>query len=404
MSFALAGFFVPDTPGAVRYGPGLLRCGHCHRQMTVTNHVDDGTPRISCDCAGARAEYGGPSCRHLPGRCLDEFVTTKLLAALAPAAAEVSLRAAEQALTDRAAIEKIWRLRLERAQADVDRARRCYRLAEPENRLVVRALEKDWESALSTQQQLTEDWHRFSRTAPPTLSPDQKAAITAAAADLPALWAAPSTTDADRKEVIRSVIEEITVNVRGRSELVDVTVHWAGGHQEHAVLRRPIQRSEDLSYYPQLTARITALADAGWHPEHIADQLNAEGFAPARGTGPIRQRLVAQILLRTGHPIAHKRQPLPPHPDDAPAEHEWWLPLLAAELGVTTGTIRKWLRARRVTGRQETRHPHRWIVHADPGELAELHAEIARARGRVTRVHPKFADDPAIRDTPAQSA
>jgi hypothetical protein len=265
-------------------------------------------------------------------------------------------------------------------------------------------LEKDWESALSTQQQLTEDWHRFSRTTPPVLSPDQKAAITAAAADLPALWAARSTTDADRKEVIRSVIEEITVNVRGRSELVDVTVHWAGGHQEHAVLRRPIQRSEDLSYYPQLTDRITALADAGWHPEHIADQLNAEGFAPARGTGPIRHRLVAQILLRAGHPIAHKRQPLPSHPDDAPAEHEWWLPLLAAELGVTTGTIRKWLRAGRLTGRQETRHPHRWIVHADPSELAELHAEINRARGRVTRVHPKFADATTIRNTPAQSA
>ena len=57
------------------------------------------------------------------------------------------MRAAEQILADRAGIEKIWRLRLERAQIDVDRARRCYRLAEPENRLVARALEKDWEAA-----------------------------------------------------------------------------------------------------------------------------------------------------------------------------------------------------------------------------------------------------------------
>jgi DNA invertase Pin-like site-specific DNA recombinase len=115
-----------DTPGAVRYGPallaGLLRCGRCRRRMTVTYHVDDGTPRTSYDCTGARAEYGGPACQHLSGRCLDEFVAQQVLAALAPAAAEVSLRAAEQALTDRAAIDKIWRLRLERAQTDVDRA------------------------------------------------------------------------------------------------------------------------------------------------------------------------------------------------------------------------------------------------------------------------------------------
>ena len=71
------------------------------------------------------------------------------------------MRAAERILADRADIEKTWRLRLERAQIDVGQPRRCYRLAEPDNRLVVRALEKDWQAALAAQQQLTEDWHRF---------------------------------------------------------------------------------------------------------------------------------------------------------------------------------------------------------------------------------------------------
>ena len=372
--------------------------------MTVTYHVDNGIPRISYDCTGARAEYGGPACQHMSGRCLDVFVTGQVLAALVPAAAEVSLRAAEQILADRAGIEKIWRLRLERAQIDVDRAQRCYRLTEPENRLVARALEKDWEAALAARQQLTEDWHRFCQNAPPALTTQQKAAITAAAADLPGLWAAPSTTDADRKEVIRAVIDEITIAIRGRSELVDVTVSWAGGQQTHEMIRRPIQRSEDLSYYPHLTERITELASAGWDPGRIADQLNTEGFLPARGAGPIRHRLVTQILHRTGTPITHRRQPLPAHPDDAPGKHEWWLPLLAAELGVTTGTIRKWLHQGRITGRQETRHPHRWIIHADPSALAELRADIDRVRGRTTRVHPKFADDTPNHVTPAQPA
>jgi len=81
-----------DTPGAVRYGPallaGLLRCGRCARRMTVTYHVDNGVPRISYDCTGARAEYGGPACQHLSGRCLDVFVTGQVLAALVPAATE----------------------------------------------------------------------------------------------------------------------------------------------------------------------------------------------------------------------------------------------------------------------------------------------------------------------------
>src|SRR5258708_39745366 len=99
--------------------------------MTVTYHADAGVPRISYDCPGARAEFGGPHCQHVSGACLDAFVTAQVLSALAPAAAEVSIRAAEQGLADRAALEEIWRLRLERARAGLHRALRLYRPAEP---------------------------------------------------------------------------------------------------------------------------------------------------------------------------------------------------------------------------------------------------------------------------------
>jgi hypothetical protein len=49
-------------------------------------------------------------------------------------------------------------------QVAADRARRCYRLAEPENRLVVRRLEADWEAALAAEVRLREDYDRFTRT------------------------------------------------------------------------------------------------------------------------------------------------------------------------------------------------------------------------------------------------
>ena len=69
--------------------------------------------------------------------------------AVAPAALEVSMAAAAQAEDERAALDKLWRQRLERARYAADRARRQYQLAEPENRLVTRQLEADWESALA---------------------------------------------------------------------------------------------------------------------------------------------------------------------------------------------------------------------------------------------------------------
>lgn len=385
-----------DTPGAVRYGPallaGLLRCGNCRRRMTVTYHVDAGKPRISYNCGGARAEYGGPVCQRMSGRCIDLAVTDAVLQALTPAAIEVSLHAIAQVHTERQCLEQLWKLRLERAQITVDHARRCYQAVEPENRLDARQLEAGWEQALHEQRALIEEHNRFQHSTPATLTPEQQQVITAAAADLPRLWHAVTTTDTDRKQVIRSVLDEVTVTARGRTELVDLTLTWAGGHTTRLLARRPLQRLEDLSYYPQLAARVGELSDAGMTAEAIVIHLRDEGFRPARDDRDIGWRAVEQILLRTGHTINHRHQPRRVHPGQAPRNDEWWLADLAAELGVTIGTIHRWRQQGRLTGRQETYPPHRWILHADPTELADLRTYLNRVRGRTTRVHPRFAD------------
>jgi hypothetical protein len=160
-----------DTPGVVRAGSallsGLARCGRCGRRMTVRYHVRRQTTQPEYVCARQLTGYGAEGrCQALAGACVDALVAEQLLSALAPAAVEVSLRAAEQVAAERAELERIWQQRLERAQIAADRARRCYRLAEPENRLVVRQLEADWEAALAAQQQLREDYDRFTRTRP----------------------------------------------------------------------------------------------------------------------------------------------------------------------------------------------------------------------------------------------
>jgi DNA invertase Pin-like site-specific DNA recombinase len=386
-----------EVPGAVRYGPallaGLLRCARCGRRMTVSYHADAGKPRVSYDCTGARAEWGGPHCQHLSGRCLDEFITGQVLAALSPAAVEVSIEAARQAAADRAAAGKIWHQRRERARLAADRARRCYQLAEPENRLVVRQLEKDWNDALAAQRDLEEQWHRFQRQAPGQLTGHDQERIRQAACDLHRLWEAPGVTHAERKEVIRAVLDEVTVGTRGTSELVDVRLHWAGGTTTSGIVRRPIQYFENLSYYPQLEQRVLDLAGQGRHPDDIAAQLNRDGFRSARGDGPIRHRVIDQVLRRNGHSIPYRRPPRPADPAQAPREDEWRLPELAARLGCTTGTIRKWLREGHLTGRQETRPPYRWILLAPPAKITELHSRLERARGRQTRVHPRFASE-----------
>ncbi len=67
------------------------------------------------------------------------------LAALAPAGLEASLRAAEQFEADHDAALAQWRRQVERARYEAQRAERRYRAVDPDNRLVARGLEAEWE-------------------------------------------------------------------------------------------------------------------------------------------------------------------------------------------------------------------------------------------------------------------
>lgn len=385
-----------EQPGAVRRGTallsGLVHCGRCGTRMTVRYHARDGVKTPDYGCARALTDYGGPLCQRMAGRGIDTFVTEQVLAALAPAALEVSLHAAEQIEADRARVDRIWRQRLERAQIAADRARRCYRLAEPENRLVVRQLEHDWEHALAAQQQLREDYERFTAARPATLTRAEREAITAKAADVPALWRAESTTDADRKELIRAVLEKVTIAIVGESEQVTCTLTWAGGHTTTGTAIRAVRTLEQLSYYPQLVARIRELAQQGHRARPIARILAAEGFRPAKGSDTIGVRAIEHLLEQLGFPPNRRRRAAAP-PGEEPGPEEWWLDDLATELGMPPITLHAWASKGWVQGRRLSVPPHRWILHADPDELAALRERRARPPGWYTHRYWQNAPD-----------
>ena len=300
-------------------------------------------------------------------------------------AASLALRAAEQVTAERAELEQLWAQRLERATIAVDRARRCYRLAEPENRLVVRRLEADWEAALAAEVRLREDYDRVARTRPQPLTPAQQQAITALAGDIPGLWAAPTTTDADRKQLIRALVDQVTITVAGSSERVAVQITWAGGRTTRGQAIRPVARLDQLSSYPQLRERVRQLAERGHRAQAIANRLHAEGFRPAKGHDRIGVSAITQLLHQLGYPRAFTRDRITPPPGEEPGPHEWWLDDLAAELAMPPITLHSWLRRGWVSAHQESRRPYRWIIHADPHQLAELHQRRSRPPGWYTR-------------------
>ncbi len=301
-----------------------------------------------------------------------------MLHALEPAALELSLQAEADVHRERQRLHQHWQKQLERAQYEVDRAERQYQTVEPENRLVARTLEQRWEEALRQQRELQEEYERHMRDEPAQLNDHERSRIRALAGDMPALWHAPATLPAERKEIIRCLVEKVVVQVKKDSEFVDATIHWQGGFTSQHEIVRPLRCYASLRDFEQLSQRLVDMRKEGLNGEEMADKLNQEGFAPPRRSGPFNKEVVRQLLCRYG--LSNEKTCMPPL-----AAHEWWLPDLARELKMPAAKLRLWLERGWLHGRQ-TPAQHLWIVWADRDEVRRLRKLVARSALGVTRL------------------
>ena len=142
-----------------------------------------GRPRYECVSHLGRGEPR--TCPGLGRGALDELVADQVLHVLTPAGLDLSLRAAEDIEAERARLDAHWRAELERVAYEARLAERSYRAVDPENRLVARTLERQWEQALRGEREVREEYDRFLHDSPRRLTPEELGRIRGLATDIP---------------------------------------------------------------------------------------------------------------------------------------------------------------------------------------------------------------------------
>src|SRR5579871_675016 len=374
----------PDSPGSVRQGTallaGLLVCGRCGSRLRVCYK---GGKKSYYSCLHHYHDPNHPRCPGLGAGAIDHCVAEQVLHALEPAALALSLQALHDLEEERRRLDHHWQQCLQRARYEAERAERQYHSVEPENRLVARTLEQRWEEALQAQRQVQEEYERLVHAQPIRLTAAERSRVQALAQDIPALWHAPQTTPADKKEMIRCVVDRVVVTLAEASVEVDVAIHWKGGHVTQHRCRRGVRSYADLPNREELLQRVIHWRQHGCTAAAIAAKLTEEGFRSPRGRATFTTEMALDLLHACGLRGEHQQA-------DLLETQEWRAPDLARAVGIGRKRINVWIQRGWVHARRTPIYKH-WLVWADARELRRL-----RKLAAAIQAAPSGRPDPTL--------
>lgn len=364
-----------DKHGVPRKGQALLQgiivCGRCGARMRLhySGHQGDYPVYV---CAYAQSEYNAPRCQEVRALDLDAQVEHLLLAALAPDQIEMALATLDQLEREQTTLHKHWQLRQERAAYEAERARRQYDSVEPENRLVARTLEKQWEEKLRAQEQIEQEYRRWVEQHPLDVTPVQQQEILALGEDLPKLWHASTTTAADRKQILRAVIQEVIVDQHQARGQVWFQVNWQTGAVSEHWYKRRVSSYDNHADLELIEERVRQLHAQQKMDKEIAEVLNTEGFRTTLGQ-LFNGNAIWLLRKRWNLPSVNPTGSNPTQWDDGAYSVEG----LAALLDVFPGTVYQWLRKGRISGRQLGKGTP-WKLYLSQDDIDTLRQQIRR--------------------------
>ena len=342
-----------DRPGAAKRGSGLLagllRCRRCGRKLMVA-YTGNGPFVLRYVCHRSALDNGEPPCITFSGLSLDEAISREIMTVLEPAAIEAAVLATEQEKLQQDEILCALKRELEAAQYTARRAEKQYDTTDPDNRLVASELERRWNEALQKVQQIEARIEQSVRGRE-VVTPAIREEFEKLAGDLEVVWRHPETDARLKKRIVRTLIEEVMVEVDPQAGEIIAVIHWKGGvHTELRIARR--RRGYSRAHTPQEIVDAIRVLVRICSDDVIAGALTRSGLVTGMGNRWTRERVTS---LRSHHDI-------PPYNADR-RRAEGWLTLTEAADQLQMSGITLRLAIER--GEIEAEHPlanGRWVI------------------------------------------
>ena len=335
--------------GVPRHGAALLQgivyCGRCGHKMMV--QYKGGNEYL---CNYLRGQPQAPVCQRVPADPVDQQVVAAFFEALAPAELDLYEHALAQRRQQQQEVDRAQQYALQRLEYEADRARHRYEQVDPAYRLVAAELERRWEAALQALQEAQAQYTR-ARQAPEdalhrTLSPALRETFSTVGQALPTLWHQDTLSRAQRKALLRCLIEKVVVD-RQVPATIATRIVWRGGAVSELAVPCTVGTLRDVTGFAQMEAQILRLEAQGHSDEAIAERLTSQGLR-----SPQRPRVLASTVqtMRLRHGRLHRYRG--PRPRRVPGF------LTVSQLATALGVKAHWLyhlisRGRISVGRDE---------------------------------------------------
>ena len=241
---------------------------------------------------------------------------------------------------------------------------------DPDNRLVARSLERDWNEKLLEAERLQREYAALPKPTALLITPQERQRILAQ--NVPAVWQASTTSQAERKQRLGYLIKDVTLTKR--EQVIEVRIRWQTEALTDLTVPRPKRAADARRTDPQIVARVRELAPTHT-ATHIALLLNEEGLCAGLG-GSFTASKVEWIRAAYDIPLA-----CPEGPGFCPSGQRGdgrYSALAAAELlNVNVSTIADWCNSGRLESVRAGTHGPRWIT-LTPESIAELRKPVQR--------------------------